>query len=122
MRPLNGSSAFKISHPSDPIASAKRAFFISNRFARFHEFDVSNSDIGDDPSIRLRNLRQRADLTGMIHSEFPNTDFILGCCLQNCSRKTDVVVEIALRLGDVEFFPRAPLRQSPWCWSCRCFR
>ena len=45
---LNGSSAFKMTVPSGANRFGKRAFFLGDRFARSHELDVRDADIGDD--------------------------------------------------------------------------
>ena len=52
-------------------------FFQRDRVSRSHELDVSDSDVGDDGCIRRCNSRERCNLAGMIHSDFPNCDFTL---------------------------------------------
>ena len=51
-------------------------------------------------SIGRGNFRQRRNFAGMIHSDFPDRDFIPRCGLQNCSRQADVIVEISFRFRD----------------------
>ena len=53
----------------------ERAFFPRNRLARSHEFDVSDTDVGDDCDIGRSDFGERSDLARMIHSQFPKRRF-----------------------------------------------
>ena len=54
----------------------QRSLFRSNRFAAAHEFNMRETDIRDDCDIGSGELRQRGDFSRMIHSDFPNGDFV----------------------------------------------
>ena len=79
------------------------AFFFRNRLARSHEFHMSNADVGDNGGVGRGNFRQWGDFAGVIHSNFPDRDFIVRSRLQNGARQPDMVIEVALRFGDAEF-------------------
>ena len=53
----------------------ERAFFLRDRFARSHEFDVRDTDVRDDADIGRGDLGERSNLSRMIHSQFPKRRF-----------------------------------------------
>ena len=88
--------------PVRPQRFGECAFFPCNRLTRSHEFDVGDTDVGDDSDIGRSDFGERSNLARMIHSQFPNADLVLRCRLQNRPRKTDVIVEIPFCFRDPE--------------------
>ena len=75
---LNGSSAFRITVPSGPTASASAPFSLAIASRAPHEFDMRDADVGDDGDIRRGELRQRRDFARMIHPDLPDADFVVA--------------------------------------------
>ena len=63
---------------------------------------MRHADVRDDRRVGSGNAGQGRDFAGMIHANFPNSHFILGSRFQNGTRQTNVIVEIAFRLGDAK--------------------
>ena len=63
---------------------------------------MRSTNVGNDGGVGRSQLRQYRDLARMIHSDLPNSNFILGGRLQHCPRKADMIVEITLRFCNVK--------------------
>ena len=82
------------------------AFFLRNRFARSHEFDVRDADVGNDGGVRRGHSARARNLSRMIHPNFPDGDFVVRIRLQHGARQSDVIVEIAFGFRDSETLPK----------------
>ena len=102
----DGIGKFVAAIQDDGPASRNRcgevAFFARDRFARAHEFEMREADVGNDRDVRLRQLRERRDLAGMIHADLPDADLVARRRLEHGARQADVIVEIALRFRDAK--------------------
>src|SRR5262245_15130120 len=79
------------------------SLFKGNCLAGTHEFDVCHADVGDDRCVRRGDLRECCDFAGMIHSDLPDGNFILGSRFQNCAWQTYVIVVFTFGLGYPKF-------------------
>ena len=48
------------------------------------------------------NAASGAISPGMVHPDFPNGNFIFGCCLKHRARQADMIVEIPFRFRDAK--------------------
>jgi hypothetical protein len=61
---------------------------------------MRNTDVCNDADVGRGYFGQRRNFAGVIHSDFPNCDFVPRRGLQNRSRQADVIIKISLCFGD----------------------
>ena len=64
--------------------------------------NVRGADIGDDTPLRRGDAGKRGDFSEMVHAHFNHGDFVFGLQAQQLQGQAEGVVEIALRLEDIE--------------------
>ena len=65
-------------------------------------FNVRGADVGDDAPVGRGDARQRGNFAGVVHAHFDHGEFVLRLEAQQLQRQAEGVVQIALRLEDVE--------------------
>jgi hypothetical protein len=78
----------------------KRAFLLGNSFARSDKLDMCDTNVCNDADVGRSYFRQRRNFARVIHSDFPNRDFVPRRGLQNCSRQADMIIKISLCFRD----------------------
>ena len=97
---------------------------ISSYFARaMPAIESKNSrctgrDVGDHALIRVRDVGQGGDLSGVRHPHFDDGEVVLRLQGEQTEGQSEMIVEVAFGAMNAVFAAKAGARSLLWWWSC----